>query len=110
MLDILRHWNPLLKQSENNKTVYISNYCPWCKYYNPYGRHFRYNSKIGVVKCYNCGGACKNEEWFIYQIKNKIRHAKIFKHKKFKDKLSIVGDRFEKVIGCETEYEASLPF
>ena len=115
MLELILHWNPSLKKSINNHNAWISNYCPICKYHNKNGRHFRYNVKLKVAKCYNCGLAFKNTYWFIYQLKNGIQHKSLFDNKEYllegyKDKLSTEGCRFEKIVGCETLEENQLPF
>jgi len=54
MLEILRHWNPYLRQSKINKNVYILSYCPVCKYDGKTNRCFRYNIRLKIIKCYEC--------------------------------------------------------
>lgn len=115
MLDILKHWNPSLVKSENNHKIYISNYCPICKYHSKSNkRFFRYNPQLKVYKCYECGGGGKNIESLLYQIKLGYSFSKIwsidFKRYKAKRKISSENNGFEKVSECKTEDEDSLPF
>lgn len=115
LFDILKHWNPSLRQSINNNKIYISNYCPVCKYYNPHGRHFRYNSNIKVIKCFSCGMSAKNIQSLLHQIKlGCADHTLYFTkdHYRWKayNKQSSEKSEFEKESRCETEYESALPF
>ena len=116
MLDILRHWNPTLIQSSINKSIYIANYCPVCKYYNPYGRHFRYNPKLKVIKCYNCGMSAKSIGPLLHQIKHGPgSHPLLIESPErrrafIKRKLTLERNRFEKVSRCESYDESQLPF
>lgn len=116
MLDILRHWNPELKQSINSKHVYIANYCPVCKYYNRSGRHFRFNTHLKIIKCYNCGMGAKNIQTLLHQIRNGVNsgYSNLVSHERRRDyerrKLTLERLRFEKESKCETEYESAMPF
>ena len=46
-------------QLKNNHTVWVSNACPFCDSCFTTSKSFRYNTKLKVMKCFNCGWSCK---------------------------------------------------
>lgn len=72
MFDYLNKIIPL--RQTKKKSVWISNVCPFTGYVSK-RRPFRYNSKIGVVKCFCCGGSAKELYKLKIQIEDPVKHA-----------------------------------
>ena len=75
-----------LEVSKNNKKVYHSKTCPFCKYTSKKSYIFQYQTKLKVGKCYYCGKSFKELNWLIAQLKDNNHAERIrltYKHDPF---------------------------
>jgi len=123
ILEILKSIIPI-KLSKNNKNVYISKVCPFCKEQGK--RPFRYNIKLKVGKSYCCGKSFKEKYSLIKQLNDFyfmdkleiINKLNLFENITEKEQLQLLNDiqdkinrkniRFEKIKTCDDDLD--LPF
>ena len=114
-----------LQQEKNNKKIWISGHCPFCKNISSTNRLFRLNTKLKVGKSYCCGIGFKelhflkqlieNKDFkYIFELENghgisSIRtkeHREIILKKYYEDKVRFREMSFEKFEGDDID----LPF
>lgn len=67
MFEYLKTLIPL--RQTKKKSVWVSNVCPFTGYVSE-RRPFRINLKLGVCKCYHCGGSAKELYFLKLRIEN----------------------------------------
>jgi transcription elongation factor Elf1 len=58
ILKKLNKYIPMVRLKNNHK-VWVSSACPFCEAQFSPSKSFRYNTKLKVMKCFNCGWSCK---------------------------------------------------
>lgn len=86
---------------KNNHKVYVSNACPFCEAQFSPSKSFRYNTKLKVMKCFNCGWSCKE----LSTLKKELEYKGIESFNRAK-KWEELKAKFEK----ELDTDDSLPF
>jgi len=61
-----------LRKLKNNKLVYVSKECPFCKEKSKENNVFRYNPKLKVGKSFCCGKSFKELYWLKFQIEHPL--------------------------------------
>lgn len=65
-----------LIQNKHNPNTYYADYCPCCRHKSKIGKVFRYNAKLKVGKCYNCGFSFKSMYKLISRLPYKLVNLK----------------------------------
>ena len=110
-VDLFRHWLPDLRQTKN-KRAYVAKQCPFCPR-TPHSKSFRINTKLKVWKCYQCGKSGNYFNKFVHYLKGRNSHGQFCRHsEKYLKRIGRhpIGISIEVHYGCETYYEATLPF
>ena len=87
ILKELNKYVPMVRL-KNNYKVYVSKDCPFCDSCFSPSKSFRYNTKLKVIKCFNCGWSCKELSTLKKELETKGIESfkRVKEHKENKEK------------------------